>query len=752
MYYLQLFNKRTYLGAAINIINDVSGLNAIEVEKIVRPKTIAELCHIVREHEGAISIGGGCFSMGGQIATEHSLHVDMRALNQIISFQPDESTIRVQAGIRWRDIQEVIDPHDLAIKIMQTYSNFTVGGSMSVNSHGRYVGQGPLILSIKLFTIVLASGELIEASPTINSEIYYGVIGGYGGLGIIAEVVLELVLNAKIEQQQIKINLSDYKKYFFDHIRNKPTAIFHNADIYPPHYTKTRAITWSETEKPVTIPHRITKNKQSYALERYFVWAITSTPLGKWRREYIIDPVIYLFKPVAWRNYEAGSYDVAELEPRSRSKNTYILQEYFVPVEAFDVFMPLMKEILQRYQVNLLNISIRHAKKDPGSLLAWAKDEVFAFVLYYKQGTTDLAKNKVAIWTRELIKAVISVGGSYYLPYQLHATTTQFYQAYPRAKEFFSLKKKLDPNNKFRNKLWDKYYQPVEQNKSMTDIKSEFKSIFSETEWSDKFYLFLQNIYNIYPENEFHMLIQQAVKANNDDADIYAQIQQNLPKIKPFLAEIRYALPALIKQKKEMARQTLELLGDCRQINGYVEIGSTGRYVSELRKHLEISAPIYLINDFPPSYSVADLMERGQIKKLGHYIALNDYAPIGEVNIPDNSIDLVTCYIGLHHAPLDKLNDFVQSIKRILRPGGKLIVRDHDVTSEKIHAFVSLIHTVFNLGIDISWEENNKELRHFTSVNSLISYLQERGLTHTGKRLLQKNDPSDNTLLEFIKS
>lgn len=736
----------------LEIIHDISGLNPIEVEKIFRPETIMELCNIVRQYPGAISIGGGRFSMGGQIATERSLHIDMRSLNQIIFFQPAERVIRVQAGIRWREIQEVIDQHDLAIKIMQTYSNFTVGGSMSVNSHGRYIGQGPLILSIKLFTLVLSSGEIIEASRTINSEIYYGVIGGYGGLGIIAEVVLELVPNTKIEQQQIKINVSEYKKYFFDHIRNNSTAIFHNADIYPPHYAKTRAITWIETKKPLTIPYRITKNKQSYAKERYFVWAITSTPLGKWRREYIIDPVIYLFNQVVWRNYEAGSYDVAELEPRSCAKNTYVLQEYFVPVEEFDTFMPLMREILQRYQVNLLNISIRHSKKDPGSLLAWAKEEVFAFVLYYKQGTSEPAKNTVALWTRELINAVILVGGSYYLPYQLHATQEQFHKAYPRAREFFSLKKRLDPNNKFRNKLWDKYYETNSQEKQMTDTNSEFKSIFSETEWSDKFFLFLQNVYNIYPENEFHMLIQQAVKSNNTDAEIYADIQQKLPKIKPFLAELRFALPALIKQKKEMTRQTLELLGDHKKINGYVEIGSTGRYISELHKHLQIKSPIYLINDLPPNYSPADLMERGQLKKLGQYIALNDYAPIDSSMIPDNSIDLVTCYIGLHHAPLDKLNNFVQSIKRILRQGGRLVVRDHDVSSEQMRIFVSLIHTVFNAGLGVSWEDNINELRYFTSIETLISYLQERGFTHSGKKLLQKNDPSDNTLMEFVKA
>ena len=57
-----------------------------------------------------------------------------------------------------------------------------------------------------------------------------------------------------------------------------------------------------------------------------------------------------------------------------------------------------------------------------------------------------------------MIDAVISEGGAYYLPYQLHATTEQFYKAYQKAKEFFVLKKKLDPNNRFSNKLWEQHY------------------------------------------------------------------------------------------------------------------------------------------------------------------------------------------------------------------------------------------------------------------------------------------------------
>ena len=42
-----------------------------------------------------------------------------------------------------------------------------------------------------------------------------------------------------------------------------------------------------------------------------------------------------------------------------------------------------------------------------------------------------------------------------------HATEDQFHRAYPRVAEWFNLKQRLDPENRFRNKLWDKYYHPT---------------------------------------------------------------------------------------------------------------------------------------------------------------------------------------------------------------------------------------------------------------------------------------------------
>lgn len=439
------------------IIDDVTKINPVIVDKVETPRSVEELQAIIRSADRAVSIGGGRFSMGGQTASTHSIHVDMRELNNIIDFSPAEKKIKVQAGIRWCDIQRHVDKYDLSVKIMQTYANFTVGGSLSVNCHGRYMGLGPVILSVLSLDVVLANGELQHTSPTQRPELFYACIGCYNAVAVIVSVELELAVNCAVRRSHVKMKRGEYAS-FFKTIKDDNNIVFHNADIYPPFYKNIRAVSWTVTDKKPTVKTRLMPLAAAYPIERYFIGAFAKNQFGKWRREHIIDPIVFAFEKIHWRNYEAG-YDVLELEPRSRKDTTYVLQEYFVPIAKFEEFCDRMADIFIHHKVNVINVSIRHAAADSGSLLAWAREETFAFVVWYRQGTSEEDKKKVGIWTRELIDAAILSGGAYYLPYQPHATEEQFHKAYPNAQALFKLKRTLDPDFKFRNSLWNKYYK-----------------------------------------------------------------------------------------------------------------------------------------------------------------------------------------------------------------------------------------------------------------------------------------------------
>ncbi|HLD68557.1 MAG TPA: FAD-binding oxidoreductase [Pseudomonas sp.] len=440
------------------IVNDVTGLNPIEVAQVLAPTRLEQIVEAVRAHPGPISIGGGRYSMGGQTATPGALQLDMRRFDQVLEFSKERREVRVQAGITWRKLLEYLDPHDLSPQIMQSYANFTVGGSLSVNVHGRYVGQGPMVLSVRSIRLVLADGRVFEASPTENAELFYGAIGGYGGLGVIVEATLALDENRKIARQTQVMPLSTYREYFFAQVRDNPEVLLHNGVLYPGAYDKVRAVSYVQTEQPLTLEERLIPTDRDYKLTQLGIEIAGSSAGGRKVRETAIDPLLYRGDQVQWRNHEA-SLDVRELEPLSGPDHSYALQEFFVPPAQLEAFVAQMGDILERHQANVLNVSIRHAKADPGTLLAWAPEEVFALVIYYRQGTRNAEREAVADWSRELIDAALAHQGRYYLPYQIHASREQFLAAYPRANEFFALKKRLDPTGKFRNKLWDSYYR-----------------------------------------------------------------------------------------------------------------------------------------------------------------------------------------------------------------------------------------------------------------------------------------------------
>ncbi|MCY4095742.1 MAG: FAD-dependent oxidoreductase [Gammaproteobacteria bacterium] len=421
--------------------------------KELRPSSSAEVSDAIRNWSGPISLGGGRFSMGGQVASIDSLHLDMRGMNRVLSVDSKQRVARIQAGATWRDVQDAIDKHYLSVSIMQSFSNFTVGGSVSVNCHGRYVNKGPIVNSVRAIQLVGADGRIQELNP--ESPLFRGVFGGYGGLGVVTEVELNLDQNHRIQRLVEQVEIESYPDYFKETIANKANVVLHNADLRPPRFDQPRLISWVTTDEAVTIPERLIPRDRDYSRNKELIWAVSELPGGKRLRRRIEDR-LFEKKAVVWRNYEA-SLDTDSLEPRTRLFSTYLLQEYFVPVDNFLPFVRSMVGVLRRNDVNALNVSIRHSPSDQLSTLKWAPTDVFSFVLYYKQRNTNRARRDAEAWTREMIDVVLANDGRYYLPYRLHATRFQFEQAYPEVEKFIALKRQVDPDGKFQNLMWEKY-------------------------------------------------------------------------------------------------------------------------------------------------------------------------------------------------------------------------------------------------------------------------------------------------------
>jgi len=283
-------------------------------------------------------------------------------------------------------------------------------------------------------------------------------------------------------------------------------------------------------------------------------------------------------------------------------------------------------------------------------------------------------------------------------------------------------------------------------------IESNFHYIYSNEARREDFFKFLANVFHLQPENDFHQLIYEATERYASDREIFISLQQQISSIRPFLSELTYGLPALAKQKQVMAEQTKRLLPEKPYLEGYLEVGSTGRYLDSLEEELKITGERYFLSPLPATYSVPDMIDRGQIAKAGEFVNLNNYqSNLGAV-IPGNSIDLATVYIGFHHCPIAIREEFITSIRDAMKPGAYMILRDHNVHDEAMWKMVALAHDVFNMGTNESWQYNEEELREFYSLGTLDSMLRQYGFRSDGEKLYQDGDPTLNALMLYKKA
>jgi FAD/FMN-containing dehydrogenase len=144
---------------------------------------------------------------------------------------------------------------------------------------------------------------------------------------------------------------------------------------------------------------------------------------------------------------------------RNRLKDTDILQEYFVPQDKMPEFVDGLRRVVERNGANLLNVTIRVVHTDAVSALPYAKQDMFAYVLYFNQELNQRQSQIVRQTTIDLVDLAVGLQGTFYLPYQLYYSSEQLHRAYPEIDAFFAEKKKYDPDGLFSSKFYEKYSQ-----------------------------------------------------------------------------------------------------------------------------------------------------------------------------------------------------------------------------------------------------------------------------------------------------
>lgn len=440
-------------------IDDASHLNATSVREIVDVSCDDEIAltqirsalERARAAKVQVSIAGFRHSMGGQTIAANGIVLNMLARNRM---ELRGEVLHVQAGAVWRDVIEFLELQGRSVAVMQSDSPFSVGGSISVNCHGWQHRHEPIASTVLAMTVVLPNGEVRHCSRTANPELFAHVLGGYGLFGVILDAQLQTVPNERYREIHKSCDVASYERVFDETVgdRNAVGMAYGRISVAPDSFLRAAALTYYEREPGPLPPLGPMPNSR---LERLVFRGSAGSDYGKNLRWRLENSRLRRTHHVSRNQLLHQTIDVYV---DRGATSTDILHEYFVPRGTLAAFFEGIRPLLERRpNIDLLNITVRDVKKDDTTALPYAREDVFAVVMFFNQKRTPEAETAMQEVTRELIDITLETGGTYYLPYRLHATSEQFARAYPAAKEFFEEKRRRDPDDLFSNAWYSRY-------------------------------------------------------------------------------------------------------------------------------------------------------------------------------------------------------------------------------------------------------------------------------------------------------
>jgi len=119
-------------------------------------------------------------------------------LNKVIEIDKERKTAVVQPRVTMEQLADATLAHGLIPAVLPEFKSITVGGAINgtaLESSSHKYGQFNDICSA--YEILLGDGAIIRATPHENADIFYGISGAYGSLGIILSVEIQLIPTEK---------------------------------------------------------------------------------------------------------------------------------------------------------------------------------------------------------------------------------------------------------------------------------------------------------------------------------------------------------------------------------------------------------------------------------------------------------------------------------------------------------------------------------------------------------------------------
>ena len=180
---------------------------------VLRPRDVAEVVAAVRfagEHPDVpLGVRSGGHGISGRSTNDGGIVIDVGALDAIEVLDENARLVRVGPGATWQDVATALADRGWALS-SGDYGGVGVGGLATAGGIG-FLGRehGLTIDHVRAAELVLADGSVARVSADERADLFWGVRGAGGQLGVVTAFEFEADVVGDVAWVQLTFDASD---------------------------------------------------------------------------------------------------------------------------------------------------------------------------------------------------------------------------------------------------------------------------------------------------------------------------------------------------------------------------------------------------------------------------------------------------------------------------------------------------------------------------------------------------------------
>lgn len=404
---------------------------------IYYPKNEQEVVEIVQKAKAegkSIRVVGNGHSFTN-LAKTNQIMLSLSEMQGLIEMNKEKMEATAWAGTSINKMNSLLFEQGYNLENLGDIDVQSIAGATATGTHGTGTAFGIVSSQIQKFTIVTATGEILECSPTQHAALFQAGRVSLGALGIITKMTLKVVPAYRLDYRSSKAKLADTLDRFEEY-----NDKHRNFEFYWFPYTKTVQLKMSNETTEKVKDNATMRYINQHLMENTLFQGMCN--IGKWfPNSYpLISKVAAI--GVSKEHKINDSHKIYASPRHVRFKE----MEYNVPREHFKEIMErvVAKINAEHYRV-YFPIECRFAKGD-NIWLSPASERASAYIAFHVDHRTPHNP-----YFQDMEEIMMEFGGRPHWGKMHHRTAEDLKTAYPNWEAFCELRSKLDPKGLFLN-------------------------------------------------------------------------------------------------------------------------------------------------------------------------------------------------------------------------------------------------------------------------------------------------------------